>query len=499
MLLFNDEPVPDHILLPEAMTELHCGLRESAPLVLGRQATYDDLFWLSLSHVQAHKCAWEMDACITEAISRPYRHFYVDLDLLFQAPHEPAVWHEFVRKLCSSVGKGVLSCFPDIATNSDPSGQFNFTVLTTKGYRAKAEGDRTLYKRGIHLVWPGLVVDKDRSQALARAIDEFLTKDMPRNRRAGENSWKDALDMSVYSLGLRTAGSPKLSPCPTCRTVAEGRPSPGVTFDDMRRQLDFIVCHPPFGLVSQGEESIYAIEYICRGDGILLSKKRFKERIEAHVLRDDVADRTFDFSLKRLTSIRATATDMTPGFDPPPHLRTSILLDVAGYRVHPRQDPESGGYIPEPKRGRLALTGNSIELIVPNDAIQFLTRLVQAFHPTYKALIVDELWAFPTEDERKMLPPKWGEAPKKTLYSHIWVHVKGCGSNYCHLKPGEHASSSIRFVLHYDGTLAQECWSQKAGMAGKPCCQSSTKDRAGFLDKVMPADYGPLTDLFLST
>lgn len=217
---------------------------------------------------------------------------------------------------------------------------------------------------------------------------------------------------------------------------------------------------------------------------------------QQHLLKDDVADRTFDFSLKRLTSIRATATDMSPGFDPPSHLRTSILLDVAGYRVHPRQDPQSGDYIPEPKRRKLARTGS--ELIVPNDAIQFLTRLVQDFHPRYKALIVDKLWAFPTEDGRKMLPPKWGEAPKKTLYSHIWVQVKGSGSHYCHLKPGEHASSSIRFVLSYDGTLAQECWSQKVGMAGKPCCRSSTKGGASFLDKVMPADYGPLTDLFLT-
>lgn len=494
--LFNDEPVPDHILLPKALADLHAGLREAAPRLLGRPETYDDLFWLSLAHVQSHKRAWELDACLTEAVSKPYHHFFVDLDLLFHHPHEsPAAWTDFVKKLCMSVGQGVLSCFPAVAAHGDPLGRFDFTVLVTKGYRPKTVGDRTVYKRGIHLVWPSLVVDKARSQTLARVIDEVLTKDMPRNRQAGENSWKDALDLSVYSSGLRPAGSPKISPCPQCRGVAKKRVAPGLTHDNSYRHVDFAMCHPPFGFVSQGDESVYVMEYIARGDGVLLSKKRLKERVETHQLKDDVLDRTFDFSLKRLTSIRSTQAEMTDGFHSPSHLRTPVLLEAAEYRVHPRQDPESGDYLPAPKRTR-TLRGNSFELLVSTESTHFLTRIVQSFHPRYTGLIVDRVWAFPTEDSRKMLPAREKESPKRTMYSHLWIHVKGDNSHYCHLKPGEHGSSTIRFSLHYDGTITQGCWSHKVGITGRACCRSNTKGMPGFIDKVTPADYGFLADLF---
>lgn len=498
--LFNDEPVPSHVEFPGVFSRLNRGIRESAPRVLGRSATFEDVLWLCLHHVQVNRRSWDLDACLTEAVSRPYHRFFVDLDLLFKAPHESsAAWGEFVKRLCWGVGQSVLQCYPEVARNGDLDGRFDFTVITSKGYREKTvDGDRRVYKRGIHLVWPGLIVDKERSETLARAIDEYLSKTVARDLRSGENSWKKALDLSVYASGLRPPGSPKIQPCSKCRPVAQRRTSPGMTFDEIAHVADGVMCHPPFGFIDQGEESAYGMEFLCRGDGVLYSKKTLKQRAESFVLRDEVTERSFDFSLQRLCSIRSVATAMTAGFDPPSHLRKPVVWDVADYRMHPRQDLESGDYLPEPKRKKI--NGNSFELLVSKESVHFLTRILRRFKVSkYDNIIVDKVWAFPTEDRRKKLPARTGESPKSTLYSHVWVLVKGEGSHSCHLKGGDHGSSTIRFVIWYDGSIAQGCWSQKVGaVAKRPCCKATTKGVRGFNDMVEPSDYGLLADLFLS-
>ena len=495
----NDESVPGHILFPKALSDVHRSLREAAPRLLGRRETYDDLFWVCLAYIISNKKSWDVDACLTEAVSKPYHRFYVDLDLLFKDKHELSAWHDFLKRMCYAVGQAILTCFPDIAANGDPSGNFEFTVLTTKGYREKTlENGQRVYKRGIHLVWQGLIVDKGRSETLVKAIDESLTRDVRRDLQAGENSWKKALDLSVYNSGLRPCGSPKSTPCDKCRPFAKKKFV--ATKDEVDDRANYYYCHPdpPSGFISQGEESVYALEYICRGDGVLLTKKTLRERIESHILKDPETDKTFDFSLKRLTSIRTSATEMTPGFDPPSHLRAPISLENAGYRVHPRRDPLTGDYLPEPKRRKLPFKGNSFELFVSKESVQFLTRIIQNFSGFYKNIIVDKVWAFPTEDARKMLPAPKNEPQKRTLYLHMWIHVKGEGSHYCHLKPGEHGSNQIRFVIGYDGSIAQGCWSSKMCKLGKPCCRSWTKgmNEFGVVDKVTPADYPFLINLF---
>jgi len=123
--LFNDEPIPTHVIFPKAFAELHRSLRDAAPRLLRRRETYDDMLWLILKHTIVNKKTWDQDACLTEAVSRPYHRFFLDLDLLFAQEHESvAAWNVFVRKVCFCVGKAVLSCYPDIATSQDPMGQF---------------------------------------------------------------------------------------------------------------------------------------------------------------------------------------------------------------------------------------------------------------------------------------------------------------------------------------------------------------------------------------
>ena len=503
--LFNDEPIPTNIEFPRAFADLHRGFREACPRLLGRRETYEDMFWLCLRHAVVNRRSWDLDACLTEVVSKPYMHFFLDLDLLFKAEHATAAdWVAFVKQVCSSAGKAVLSCFPEVAASRDPNGDFEFSVMCTKGYRPKeitrnADADAptlTVYKRGMHLVWPGLVVDKDRAECLARAIDERLTRDLPRDVAAGENSWKDAIDLSVYRSGLRPVGCAKITPCPKCRSIARKRVPTGMSYEYSARYMDYMLCHPPSGFISQGEESVYVLTHISRADGVVFSPAKFKMRIEAHILKDEASDRSFDFSLRKWTSIRATAAEkMTPGFQPPSHLRRPIVPEYTDYRTDIRQDPETGDYLPPSKKKRQDPKG-AVWLNLTVQQLEAMTEVLRVFHPArYANIVIDRVLAFPSNDPKHLLPPRQGEAPRRALYRQMWFLVKGEGSDYCFNKPGTHGSNKIRFHVDFEGNIHQSCWSHKE-YGGKPCSKKTTKGQAGFNNKVTPKDYGVLVDIF---
>ena len=163
-----------------------------------------------------------------------------------------------------------------------------------------------------------------------------------------------------------------------------------------------------------------------------------------------------------------------------------------------KQDPETGDYLRSPKRKKIHHR-NSHEIILSLPQLNTMTRIFQNFHIKYANIIVDKAWAFPTEDPRKMLPALPGEAPRRSMYSHINFNMKGIGSNCCLNKPGVHNSSKIRFVVDYEGNVYQNCWSSKICPAGKPCCRVTTKGKQGFMDKIFPCDYEDFVGLFSTT
>jgi len=494
--LFNAEPIPAHVVFPGAFSELHNSLREAALRVLGRQETYAEMLWLMLKYTSVNDTKWVQDACLTEAISRPYHRFFLDLDLLFVKEHETGIdWSLFVRSICSSVGKALMLCYPEMLESRDPRNQFEFSVLCTKGYRTKKLSETvTVYKRGIHMVWPGVIVDRDRAECMARLIDEYLTRDVPRDLQGGENSWKDAIDMSVYVSGLRPAGCPKITPCSVCRPIAQKEVPAGTSYDYSARSLEYLLCHPPYGFKSQGEESVYSLDMICRGDGAARIYTNFKLRLESHVLKDEITGKEYDFSLQKLTSIRTTLTEPTPGFTPPPHLRAPFIRELSDFNVHVRQDPETGDYLPPPRRRNLnPRHSHSTPLVLSNVQMESMTRILHNFHPKYANIILDKVWAFPNEDASKMLPPRYGPGPKRSLYSHVWFTVKGEGSHYCHNKAGMHASNTIRFHVDYQGNIYQGCWCMKT-YNGKICSKQTTKGMSGFISKMFSNNL--LADIF---
>lgn len=151
--------------------------------------------------------------------------------------------------------------YPEILTMQDPMGQFQLSILCTKGYRAKKLSETvTVYKRGIHMVWPGVIVDRGRAECLARLIDEHLTRDVPRDLQGGENSWKDGIDLSVYRSGLRPVGCPKITPCAVCRSIAQKKVPAGMSYDHSARSLKYQMCHPPNGFQSQGDRGTWRLQ-----------------------------------------------------------------------------------------------------------------------------------------------------------------------------------------------------------------------------------------------
>lgn len=108
---------------------------------------------------------------------------------------------------------------------------------------------------------------------------------------------------------------------------------------------------------------------------MVFSKPNFKLRLESHVLKDDVTDKEFDFSLMNLTSIRSADTEPTPGFNPPSHLRCRLDLTYTDYRVHISQDPETGDYVSPPKRKKTDDPRNSHQLTLTHWSYPLVARL----------------------------------------------------------------------------------------------------------------------------
>jgi len=127
--------------------------------------------------------------------------------------------------------------------------------------------------------------------------------------------------------------------------------------------------------------------------------------------------------------------------------------------------------------------------------MKYMTRILHNFHSKYANIILDKVWAFPNEDASKMLPPRYGRAPKRSLYSHVWFTVKGEGSHYCHNKADVHASNTIRCQVDYQGNIYQGCWCMKT-YNGKICSKQTTKGMSGFISEMFSNNFTLLADIF---
>ena len=131
-----------------------------------------------------------------------------------------------IEHAAKAVQLAVRKFYPDVAGEPDGGAAALRLVVCTTNYKYKeaADGSRKV-KTGIHLLWPGLCVDRETALHMRESIMVQL-QILFGKRVAPNNSWSDVVDASVYGKGgeaarkgsgLRMLGSRKTDPCPECK------------------------------------------------------------------------------------------------------------------------------------------------------------------------------------------------------------------------------------------------------------------------------------------
>ena len=124
-----------------------------------------------------------------------------------------------------------------------------YVCLTETGIKEKYGN---IYKKiGVHLIWPNIYIDTEKSLIIRRLI---ITKFKNLyGERDKHNSWEDVVDESVYRQnGLRMIGSAKLYKCKDCR-------------DNIRNKTN---CQTCFGKGKIDEGRIYLPTYLFLDENI---------------------------------------------------------------------------------------------------------------------------------------------------------------------------------------------------------------------------------------
>lgn len=472
-MLWPDTPIPNHVSFPQhaVFSQDIREFREMCPSLLGREATYSDVFWLIWGVYLSLGPRAKRNISVTESISAPVFKFFVDFDLTFSATADNTTWTVFLKSLVKNVAIAMARAFPGISTKDDRDRNLEFVVMYTP-YRKKGEDAQ---KRGIHLVWPNLLVNKDIALVLAVMLEEQLSLSMRRDQSIGENAWRDAIDASVYNTGLRLIGCVKASRCAECSAILKRRGS-DKTLRDHVREVQTTICHPesPTGFVLGDDTTVYRFMNLVRSDGVMYGKTEIRARKAEHVYG------RFDFSARALTSIRAPADAVpTVGFLKPAHLCAEAEMRDPFRRTSTTIDPVSGEDLDSRRKATAQerMLGSSKELLVDPWLHEKLEEALRRFSPEYRDIIVDRVWGFPISNKAVPLLPlnKNSTVPScRTKYEKVWVLVKGPGSKYCHNKLGEHGTNRARFQISFKGDVVQSCWSVKPDADGVPCNKATT-------------------------
>lgn len=99
---------------------------------------------------------------------------------------------------------------------------FECIICVKAGGEGKAvaaeEGTPTLYKHGLHLHWPKILVDGDQAMRIVASMVAGLDRVDEWTSHFGVSRvvWEEVFDVSVYGCGLRLVGAPKASKCTNC-------------------------------------------------------------------------------------------------------------------------------------------------------------------------------------------------------------------------------------------------------------------------------------------
>lgn len=147
-------------------------------------------------------------------------HFpmYADLDFNLQTDTlGPAA----VERICSVMTRQLLRFFSSsVAIQEDTS---RCLALQRSGAAEREEDKVTKemgYRHGLHLYWPGIIVDKERALQIHSSMVAGLMRETWTEEELGPHTgllpWDLYLDKSVYNSGLRLPGCVKTKKCPDC-------------------------------------------------------------------------------------------------------------------------------------------------------------------------------------------------------------------------------------------------------------------------------------------
>lgn len=142
----------------------------------------------------------------------PVFKFHADLDIF-----EPTVkpYSEILDWIRDGLLNVLRQFYPEfVSTNFE---QLTVFVCTTTP-KLQVEKYGTVYdKVGVHLLFPGLLVDTDGAMVLRSAFIQYF-ENANGKREPGYNEWADVFDKTVYvSNGLRMVGCGKMERCKACK------------------------------------------------------------------------------------------------------------------------------------------------------------------------------------------------------------------------------------------------------------------------------------------
>jgi hypothetical protein len=139
--------------------------------------------------------------------------WFCDFDILSDKKMGDKEWH----KLANILYRKMRECFPDEDQN------LQMVWCLTKEAVSATENKEQVFKYGVHIVWPNVIVKYETTQVLYNILLADINRYMTPRPQPPSNSWSDRFDKNVYGSnnintgGLRLPGCTKMGKCPMCK------------------------------------------------------------------------------------------------------------------------------------------------------------------------------------------------------------------------------------------------------------------------------------------
>ena len=363
--------------------------------------------------------------CVTENRTTVFP-MYFDLDLKLPIP---VLSCDAIQTVLRVLIRQTLRFYPE-----DVHDRIGNCVVLDKTGTAPLNESTGLYKHGVHVHFPKLMVDVDSAFQIRMGVLNGLTSytgswEEVLGTNPGEQ-WNDVVDEAVYRTGLRMLGAPKATKCRSCPPPKDG------------------TCG-----ICKGQNAKYIIDQ--RVYKLCMVLEHAGER-------DPVREEAFTKNMPLLLtkcSVRAPlGTVVTEGYSiypGCPRLSSSQLADVStGKKRKLPLSSLSGGASKRPSDRRFT------EPVENPRAKEIILKYLKHFHEGYSTCLVEA----------------------KRNGNKIRVNLRGDQAKYCMNKVGYHKSNNVYMDIERSGLDAKaimKCYCPCKTSEGRPGCgrECSTMDK----------------------